>query len=114
MGHGAFVYYTSAFEFTSGATLSSSFRFDRAWAKMYLHIPTMASGSLYIKTALLESVTFRRVLLPQPDQSTEFIINSGLQRRWVPIPTGFPCYKLESTSGATDTTTIFDVMCADM
>jgi hypothetical protein len=92
---------------TSGATLSDGADLGAVYERLYLEVPTMASGSLYIQASSDDS-TFRRMTQVDPNQATDFVINSAVTQRIVRIPTGFQYYKVESTSGATDTTTLFN------
>lgn len=114
MGHGVYRKFESAFTLTSGSTLSSDFVLDRAYKNVYLEVPTMASGSLFVQVALTATDTYRRVTEPIPNQDTDFAIDSASTQRLVQIPGGFQAYKLESSSGATDTTTVFNVICSDL
>jgi len=96
-------------DLTSGATSTSSVDLGAVYRRVYLEVPTMASGSLYIQ-ASSDNSTFRRVTEADPNQGTDFVINSAVTQRLVPIPAGFQYYKVESTSGATDTTTTFNII----
>jgi len=104
--------YTSVLELTSGATLTSSANLGRTYRRVYLEVPTMASGDLYIH-ASIDGTNFKRVTEADPNQGTDFIIASAVTNRIVPIPAGFQYYKIENSSGATDTTTVFNIVGSD-
>ena len=87
---------------TSGALSSTVAQAPILYERAYLQVPTMASGSLYIMAAVASGSTFFRVTDREPNQATDFVINSSVTNRIVPIPEGFEYYKVESSSGATD------------
>lgn len=100
---------------TSGALSSTSADLTRSFKQVYLEIPTMASGSLFI-LASADGSTYRRVMIDNGNTSTvhaTFTVNSSITQRIVPIPPGFRFYKVESTSGATDVVTQFNIICSD-
>lgn len=95
---------------TSGATLSAELDLAKPYEKMYLAVPTMASGSLFVQVAHNTAQTYRRV---QSTSGTDFSINSAATQRVIAIPSGFRYMKIENSSGATDVTTVFQVICSD-
>ena len=97
-------------DLASGATTTTNYvEILVPYKNLYLQIPTMASGSLYIKGSS-DGTTFTRITEADPNQATDFVINSAVTQRMVPIPPGFRYYKIENTSGATDTTTVFKLI----
>jgi len=101
----------------SGATFSSAIALERSFSYLYLEIPTMASGSLYIQ-ASSDNSTFRRVKADQVTTATalahlDYLINSTVTNTFIRIPQGFRYYRIESSSGATDVTTTFKFIGAD-
>lgn len=98
---------------TSGQTLSSALYLSKPYKNIALYVPTMASGSLYIK-ASFDNSTYVRVTKGQPNESTDFVVNSAATQRIVPLPPlPFSYLKIENTSGATDVVTTFRVICSD-
>lgn len=102
-----FVYSVSM---TSGQTLSTELNLSKPYEKMYLAVPTMASGSLFIQAAVESAGTYRRV---QSVAGTDFSINSAATQRLIALPVGYQFLKIENSSGATDVTTVFKIVCAD-
>lgn len=86
----------------SGALSSTIAQAPGPYDRVYLQIPSMASGSLYIMAAVASGSTFYRITDKDPNQATDFVINSAVTNRLVPLPEGFEFYKVESTSGVTD------------
>ncbi len=110
MGYGPFTYFETSL--SSGATLGSAIDLGRAWEKVFLFVPSMASGSLYIQAAEKVDGTFKRVCVDNANTATaqiDFLINSSVTNRVVPIPAYLRFIKIESSSGATDVTTTFRV-----
>lgn len=95
---------------TSLATLSSQLDLSKPYEKMYLAVPTMASGSLFIQVAATTGGTYRRL---QTTAGTDFSINSAATQRVIAIPSGYRFMKIENSSGATDVHTTFNVICCD-
>lgn len=103
---------------TSGATLSSAIDLSpRAWSKIYLQVPTMASGSLFLQASPSATGTFSRVMQEKPNTSTvtinTFTIDSAATQRLHPLPGGLQFIKIENSSGATDVVTTFNIICSD-
>lgn len=102
---------------TSGALSSTSIDFGRAFNRVYLEVPTMASSSLYIMAAVSAGGTYRRILNPQGTTATvaqsTFTVDSAATLVMVPIPAGFRYLKVELSSGCTDVTTTFNFVCSD-
>lgn len=113
----AFVNCVFTASLTSGATLSDEVDIGQSWGKVYLQIPTMASGSLYVHASPETGGTFTRVVEEKFNTATahaDFVINSSVTQRIVPIPVhGCRFLKIENTSGATDVTTTFKIICSD-
>lgn len=93
----------------SGATLSTAVNLQALYEKVYLEVPTMASGSLYIQGSSDGSI-YRRIT-QEATPASDFEINSAATQRMIAIPPYFQHYKVESSSGATDTTTTFKFIC---
>lgn len=106
-------------DLASGATLTSS-SVDLGWGftRVYLKVPTMASGNLFVQ-ASDDNSNFVRVAGHQITTATahafpDFQIPSTVTNRWVPVPlNGFRYVKIENSSGATDTTTVFKIVTSD-
>lgn len=99
----------------SGVTLSSSYDLGRAFTKVYLEVPTMASSDIFIQ-ASSDNSTFRRVMIDKGNTSTThatFSIASAVSQRMVPIPAGFRYYKVETSSGTTDIVTTYNLIVSD-
>ena len=100
---------------TSGALSSTVADLAQGWNRIYLEVPTMASGDLFL-LASSDNSTFRRVMKEQANTATvhmSFTILSAVSQRMVPIPPGFQYYKVESTSGCTDVVTTYNFICSD-
>lgn len=113
MGHGLVTVYTKTM--SSGGTLTSAYDLGRCFTKIYLEVPTMASGDLFIHGSS-DGTTFRRIMREQLNTTTvhsTFSIGSAITQRMVPVPPGFRYYKVENTSGATDVVTVFNLICSD-
>lgn len=116
MAHGVVRVYQATM--TSGATLSSAIDLSpRTWNTVYLQVPTMASGDLYIQASPSATGTFNRVMHMRESTGTAtihtFVIGSSASQRMIPIPTGIQFMKIENSSGATDVVTTFNIICSD-
>lgn len=116
MGFGAQVVYTLSM--VSGGTLTSvALDLGRSWAKTYLEVPTMTSGDVYVQGAFSAAGPFRRISIDNGNTSSvqaDFIIKSSVSQRFVPIPvSAFRFIKIENSSGVSQTTTIFNIICGD-
>lgn len=101
---------------TSGATLSSAIDLKQGWSSINLKIPSFSSGSdIYIHAAETADDTFVRVMHPPINSATvavnDFRIASGLSSRCIPIPIGYQHLKVELSTGQTDTTSTFEIIC---
>lgn len=113
MGHGLVQVFSKSV--SSGVTLSSSYDLGRAFTRVYLEVPTMASSDIFIQ-ASTDNVTFRRVMLEKVNTTTAhvtFSIASAISQRMVPIPAGFRYYKVETSSGTTDVVTTYNLIPSD-
>lgn len=113
MGHGLIKVYSQ--QLTSGVTTpTTGVDLGRAYASVYLQIPTMPSGSLQIK-ASADDVTYFNVFNGAVNTATvaTFIINSAVTNAIVPIPPGFRYYKVQNISACTDVVCTFKFICAD-
>jgi hypothetical protein len=98
---------------TSGALSSTVADLGGAYQKLYLAVPTMASGSLYLRASADNSTYFRvmhDVVNSSAAQIHTFTIDSACTQRLVPIPFVSRYMKVESTSGATDVVTTFQIV----
>lgn len=108
-------------ELASGITTPTNYvDLGRCFSYVFLQIPTMASGDLFIKAAQDYGGTvgtFYRVCRNQGNTATvhvDFSIGSAITNRIVPLPVqGLRYLKVENSSGATDTTTVFKFICGD-
>lgn len=111
--YGAAPYFTV--DLTSGATETSSLDLGAGWDHAKIAVPTMASGSLYIHGSYDNTTFFRMVSGVQTTNVSDgetLVIDSSCTQRIVPIPlAGCRYIKIESSSGATDTTTVFNIIC---
>lgn len=102
---------------TSGALSSTTIDLGRAFRNVYLEVPTMASGSLYLMGGTASGGTYRRIMNVQANTSTvthsTFTVDSLTTGKMVPVPSGFQFMKVESTSGCTDVVTTFNFICSD-
>ena len=111
MGYGAYTYFPTSL--ASGVTLGSAVDLGRAWEQVYLQVPTMASGDIYIKASTKSDGTFNRVCVDNANTATaqiDFKIASTVSQRIVPIPAGLRHIKVESSSGCTDVVTTFNIV----
>ena len=103
-------------DITSGATLSSGLDLSQGFSEVSLQIPSFSSGSnIYIHAAGASDGTFARVMFPPINSATvatnDFTIVSGLAARIIPIPSNYQHIKVELSTGQTDVTSIFSVIC---
>ena len=103
-------------DITSGATLSSAINLFQGWGECSLEIPSFSSGSdIYLHAATTENGTYSRVTFPPVNSGTaevnDFEIASGLANRIIPIPSNYQFIKVELSTGQTDTTSTFNVIC---
>lgn len=99
----------------SGATLlTTPLDCGRAFARVYLEIPTMASGTdIYIQ-ASSDGTTYRRIyLLGDYSTMTVWSAGSATTQCHVQVPAGFRYYKPELTTALTDTVTTWRLICGD-
>lgn len=95
---------------TSGSTLSAELDLGCCYERMFLQVPTMASGSLYIKVSDQSGGSFYRLAI----SNTDFSVNSAATQRVHQIPAaGFRYMKIENSSGVTDTVMTFKVIGAN-
>ena len=99
----------------SGVTLGSSIGLGSGWDRAYLHVPTMASGDLFIQGSH-DGTTFNRVCRDRGNTATvhaDFAIGSATSNRVIPIPVnGIPYIKIENSSGCTDVVTVYKIICS--
>ena len=103
-------------DLSSGATLTSAINLAQGWSEVSLQIPSFSSGSdIYIHAATTEAGTYTRVMFPPVNSGTaetnDFEIASGLAARIIPIPSNYQFLKVELSTGQTDTTSSFNVIC---
>jgi hypothetical protein len=103
----------------TGATISShSDLSSRSWDKIYLSIPTMASGTdFFIQGSAHVTQAFRRIAHPIGNNAInlvdEFRIPSGAANNLVPIPNGIRYVKIELSTAMTSTNSEFSLICSD-
>ena len=100
----------------SGVTLSSAIDLAQGWDEVSLQIPSFSSGSdIYLHAATASDGTYTRVTFPPINSATaatnDFEIASGLSARIVPIPANYQHIKIELSTGQTDVTSTFNVIC---
>lgn len=111
MGYGAWTYFETAL--ASSVTLGSMVDLGRSWEKVYLQVPSMASGDLFIKAAQKSDGTFMRVCVDNANTATaqiDFTIKSSVTNRIVEIPNSLRYLKIESSSGCTDVVTTYRII----
>lgn len=87
----------------SGLTIpTTGVDLGQTWDDVYLEVPTFASGgTIYVQAAASLAGTYRRVYERSAGTPVQFQTLSS--QAIMPIPAGFQFYKVESTSGTTDT-----------
>lgn len=101
---------------TSGATLSSALDLRQGWSDVSLKIPSFSSASdIFIHGAIASNGTYVRVMHPPINSATaavsDFKIASGISGRIIPIPSTYQHIKIELSTGQTDVTSTFHVIC---
>lgn len=102
----------------SAATYTSAVDLQKAWNKLTLMIPTMASGSdVYVSASESLSGTYRRVFhSPNTNSATvaAVFVTSGVTNCFVPLPNiNMQFLKVELSSATTDTPYTFKIICSD-
>lgn len=115
MGHGFFTRYVTTM--ASGGTLTGQVDLGRAFAKVYLEVPSMTSNTqLHIQAAAEQGGTFRRVKqwnVASANVSADFAIASSVSGgALVPIPPGLQYVKVEATA-TVDNGATFKIICSD-
>lgn len=94
----------------TGSSIYVGYAFD----KVYLQVPTMASGDVYVQGSA-DGTTFNRIVKEQGNTTTvhaDFKIGSATTQRVVPIPAaGIPYLKVENSSGCTNVVTTYKFIC---
>lgn len=93
---------------SNSTTASTAVNLDHAWDRVFLEIPTFASGGThYIQASNASDGDFRRLYTLDPADGGHNVVEMapGLSQCLVPVPAGFQYYKVENTSGVTDATT---------
>ncbi len=103
-------------DLTSGATLSGALDLRQGWEQIAIQVNTFASATdMFIHGATASNATYLRVMHPAVNTGTaqveDYKIESGIAARMIPLPTGFQHIKVELSTGQTDTTTTFNVIC---
>lgn len=101
---------------TSGATLSSALDLLQGWGEVSLKIPSFSSASdIFLHGATTSNGTYVRIMHPPINSATaavsDFKIASGISGRIIPIPSNYQHLKVELSTGQTDTTSTFEVIC---
>jgi len=96
-------------------TKTSSIDLQHSWDHVHIQVPTMASGSLFVLASVDNTLFYKIVNEIATSTVTDgetFTIDSSCTQRIIHMPPLVARYmKIESTSGATDTTTTFKVIC---
>jgi len=92
-------------QITSGATSAATpINLNHAWDRVYLEIPTFASGGThYIQGCATSDGTFRRLYTIDPADGGNNVWQVLTSQCIVPVPPGFQYYKVENTTGVTNT-----------
>lgn len=98
---------------TSGATLTGALDLKGVYDKVYLEIPTFASGgTLYVRGSS-DNSTFRQIYNPQNSSGVVSVFQMAQGgNQIVPLPAQFQYYKIELTTGVTNATTTFKFICS--
>ena len=86
----------------SAATSTPAIDLAHSWDRVFLEMPTFASGGThYVQAQATSDGTFRRVYTIDPIAGDHNVveIQPGLSQVMLPIPSGFQYYKVENTSG---------------
>ena len=116
MSHGQVTVYTQTMP--SGATVCTNF-FDlgRAYRRVYLEIPTFASGADVFIQGSRNGTTFRRIykatISTATVQSYPWQIGSASSQSFQEVPPGFRYYRPEISTALTDTVTPWNMICSD-
>lgn len=113
MSYGPVTVYSTVI--ASGATVGSAITMGRSFSRVYLQIPTLPSGTLYIQGSA-DGSTFRRITKDQGNTATvhvDFSIDSSVSLKIVPIPNGMFAYKVELSTLSTNTAHTFKIICSD-
>lgn len=93
----------------SGVTLSSSYvDLGSAWDRVYLEVPTFASGGTFYPLGTNDANgTFRRLHTVDPADGTNNLVQfaQSVSQAILPLPSGLRYYKFENTTGSTDAAT---------
>jgi len=116
MSHGQITVYSQTMP--SGATsLTSYFDLGRSFDKVYLEVPTFASGTdVYIQGSR-DGTTFRRIYREQVSTSIVVAdvwkVGSAASQAFHRVPAGFRYYRPEVSTALTDTVTPWKMVCSD-
>jgi hypothetical protein len=95
----------------SGATSASdAVNLFQSWDRVFLEIPTFASGGThYVQGSDASDGTFRRIYVVDPADGADNVVQfaQATSQCLIQIPAGFQFYKVENTTGCTDTTTTY-------
>jgi hypothetical protein len=117
MGYGAYFY--QAKTMASADSVVSFFDLGRAFSKVYLQIPTMASNSAFDVYASTDATSFYQVRKEIPNTTTAqawtFTIGASAAANGsiVPMPGGFRFYKIVATDSAPTAATTFKMIGGD-
>jgi hypothetical protein len=116
MAHGVVVPYYATL--TTGSTLTSFLDIStRSWDKVYLQVPSMASGSDFYIQGSIDRVTYSRIMHPILNSTiafaNTFTISSLSTNRIVLIPNGIRYIKIEASTALTNSAVQFNLICSD-
>jgi hypothetical protein len=102
----------------SGLTRPSGyFNLTRGFQKVYLEVPSFASGADVYVQGSSDGNTFRRIMHPPMNSSAAqvntFVIPSAASNRFFEIPAGFQYLKPEISTALTDTVTNWKLVCSE-
>ena len=102
----------------SAATRTTSYAdLGRAWKRMYLEVPTCASGNFHIQAAATADGTYRRIAVDNGNTATaqlDFVVKSTVSQRIVPVPAGGVRFvKVENDTGVDNVQLTFNIICGD-
>lgn len=100
---------------TSAATLSDAVDIGELATIVRLEIPTITSSSVYIQGSA-EGTTYRRIYKTIENGAGAIVnvpvsFDSTVSQAWVEIPTGYRYLKVELTSGISDATSTWNIVC---
>ena len=96
---------------TSGALSSTAMNLGAAYESVLLEVPTFASGGTHYVMISQDGSTYRRAWHMVAGVATVFQIAPGASQSVMAIPAGARYYKIENTTGTTDTVLTYGLLC---